>query len=266
MAAYERLFALWDNMPWEWSPDPMSIVATKVKVDLNQKRYHTAEVEGLLVKIEKIYEKEFGQDDPSLIFPLGMLAEYYSKQGMLALAVPLHERILNLRQKFLSHDSFDTSGELGKIVELHARQGQYEKAITIAKQQLKTYQGRLWPDSPFLSTPLLQLEELYSKNGQHDQARAVLERALGLCEKNIPRIPHEFCTNDPVDRLLKRAGEYSAARQYNKAEQLYRRALLARERKFGPDHMKSSQSMQIAQKLSTLYRATNKTTEADPLQ
>lgn len=243
--AYERLLALWNDKPWMWYPGPDFTIL----MDLSHERYHTPEVELHLKKILDIYQKEFGQDDPALLFPLSKLAEYYSRCNKPTLAMSLYERILELRAKF----GLSSASELGKVSELYASLGQYEKAITTTEQILETQQRVIGPDSPFLANTLLQLEKLYAKNGQQTEAETVLEQALVLCEKNIPK---EFCTFDPVDRLTQHATEYRDAKQYSKAEQLYNRALLSRERKFGPDYTKSRMSIETAERLINLYRTT----------
>ena len=255
MEAYERLLALWNDKPWMWYPGPDFTIL----MDLSHERYHTPEVELHLKKILDIYQKEFGQDDPALLFPLSKLAEYYSRCNKLTLAMSLYERILELRAKF----GFSSASELGKVAELNASLGQYEKAITTTEQILETQQRVIGPDSPFLANTLLQLEKFYTKNRQQTEAETVLEQALVLCEKNIPK---EFCTFDPVDRLTQHATEYRDTKQYSKAEQLYSRGLLSRERKFGPDYTKSRMSIETAERLINLYRTTGQHEKAGQLQ
>lgn len=255
MKAYEHLLDLWNDKPWAWYPGPDFTII----MDLSHERYHTSEVELLLKKVLDIYQKEFGQDDPALIFPLSKLAAYYSRCNKPTLAISLYERILDLRAKF----GFSSESELGNVAELYASLGQYEKAITTTKQLLETQQRVISPDSPFLANTLLQLEKFYTKNGQPTEAEKVLEQALILCEKNIPK---EFCSVDPVDRLTQLATEYRDTKQYSKAEQLYSRALISRERKFGPDSTKSRMSMETAERLINLYRATGQNEKAGQLQ
>ncbi|HKC65283.1 MAG TPA: tetratricopeptide repeat protein, partial [Pyrinomonadaceae bacterium] len=112
----------------------------------------------------------------------------------------------------------------------------YDEALPLAKRALKLRENALGTDNQLVAAAEMNLAGVYLGKKNPDEAEALYRKALAIFEKG---------SNDPqVGQLLDVLGRLRAAKQdFAKAEEMYIRAVAAKEKAFGPEHTETIESL-----------------------
>ena len=127
--------------------------------------------------------------------------DFFSYQTVLlgsvfAVAKPLLERALAIREQALGPNHPDTARSLNNLAALYNNQGDYEQAKPLLERALAITEQALGPNHPDTATSLNNLAELYRSQGDSEQAKPLLERALAIMEKT-------FGSNHPNTKIVR---------------------------------------------------------------
>ena len=158
-------------------------------------------------------------------------AERLSQQGRYAEAVPVMERVLAMREKFLGPEHPDTGAALNQLAMLYDAMGVYDKAIPLYRRALAICEKVLGPEHPITAISLNNLAVLYQTIGAYDNAEPLLQRSLAIREKVMgPEHPDTAIALNNLAELYRNMGAY------DRAEPLFRRSIAITEKVLGPEH------------------------------
>jgi CHAT domain-containing protein len=177
--------------------------------------------------------------------------------GRYAEAIPLAQRVLELREKALGPAHPDVALSLNNLAVLYDSTAQPVKAEPLYQRSLAIREKALGPAHPDVALSLNNLAVLYEATGQYAKAKPLMQRSLAIREKALgPEHP------DVALSLNSLAVLYEATGQYAKAEPLMQRSLAIREKALGPEHPDVATSLNS---LAGLYKTTGQYAKAEPL-
>jgi len=183
-------------------------------------------------------------------------AELY-RAGKYQEAIPIAEKVVQLREKLYGSDHPATADSLNKLAMLYKNMGDYAKAEPLYQRALAIREKALGPDHPTTADSLNNLAMLYKSMGDYAKAEPLYQRALAIREKALG--PDHPATAGSLNNL---ALLYDAMGDYAKAEPLYQRALAIREKALGPDHPATAASLD---NLAVLYGHMGNYAKSEPL-
>ncbi len=170
---------------------------------------------------------------------LNRLAAY--RQGPLAayaVAQPLLERALAIREKTLGPDHPGTARSLNNLGAVLQAQGDLEGARTLFERALAINEKVLGPESTHTATALNNLAALLYESGDYQGARSLFERALAINEKVLGPDDIDVAMGfNNLGGLLRILGDLEGARQFSE------RALKICEQVLGPHHPYTATSL-----------------------
>jgi CHAT domain-containing protein/Flp pilus assembly protein TadD len=183
-------------------------------------------------------------------------AQNLRSKASYAQAVPLAERVLELREKALGKEHPLSAQSLNNLAELYLLKGDYKKAELFHRVLALTEKVK-GPDHPDTAAALNNLAELHRSKGEYGKAEPLILRALAIKEKAFgPEHPSTALTLNNLAGLYKFRGDYA------KAEPLYLRALAVNEKTLGPEHAATATALN---NLAELYKAKGDDAKAEPL-
>jgi CHAT domain-containing protein/Tfp pilus assembly protein PilF len=148
-------------------------------------------------------------------------------------ALPLAERVLEIRERVLGPEHPDVAAALNSLGGIYFFKGDYGKAEPLYRRALAIGEKALPPEHPALSIYLENLANLYFFFVREDFERAeqLHQRALDIRKKSLgPEHPLVFFSLNNLATLYQLRGDYI------KAEPLYQQALALAEKLLGPEH------------------------------
>jgi CHAT domain-containing protein/lipopolysaccharide biosynthesis regulator YciM len=172
-------------------------------------------------------------------------------------ALPLAQRALEIREKFLGKDHPEIATSLDNLAAINVLQAKYGVAEPLYKRALDIHERVQGKDHPDTSASLYGLGCLYNLQGKYAEAEPLCKRALDIIEKALGKDhPDTGAVIDSVAKI------YYSQGKYEEAEPLFTRALDIRERVLGKDHLETGASLT---NLVNLYYMQGKYEEAEPL-
>jgi CHAT domain-containing protein/Tfp pilus assembly protein PilF len=172
-------------------------------------------------------------------------------------ALPLAERVLEIRERLSGPEHPDVADSLNDLARLYLDRGDYAKAEPLLNRALAILEKALEPEHPSVAASLSNLSLLYKNRGEYSKAEPLLNRALAIREKALgPEHP------DVAASLNNLASVYRVRGEYAKAEPLVHRALAIREKALGPEHIDVADSLND---LAYLYLDRGDYAKAEPL-
>jgi CHAT domain-containing protein/Tfp pilus assembly protein PilF len=178
-------------------------------------------------------------------------------EGKLDAAVPLAQRALVLREKWLGPDHVEVAKSLNNLALLYKEKGEYGRAEPLYQRALAIWEKELGHDHPGVAVGANNLARLYEAKGEYDRAEPLYQRALAIFEKAVGFDP--IVVASPLDNL---ALLYQKKGEYGRAEPLYQRALAIWENSAGPNHPYVAIA---ANNLAALYVEKGEYERAEPL-
>jgi tetratricopeptide (TPR) repeat protein len=184
------------------------------------------------------------------------ISELY-QAGKFSEAIPLAQRVLDIREKALGPDHPNVATALSWLALLYKEQGRYPDAEPLYKRALAIVEKALRPDHPEVAASLYNLAFLYEGQGRYGDAEPLYKRALAIWEKALgPDHPHVASAINRVAEVYRIQGRYADA------EPLYKRALAIWEKARGPDHPDVATFLN---NLALLYNNQGRYAAAEPL-
>ncbi len=179
------------------------------------------------------------------------------EQGKYDEAIPLAERVLEMRQKLLGTEHPDVALSLNNLAFLYFSQGRYNQAEPLLIQALEMRQKLLGTEHPDVATSLNNLALLYHSQGRYSQAEPLYRQALEMRQKLLGTEHPDVATSLNNLALL-----YRSQGRYNQAEPLYIQALEMTQKLLGTEHPSVATSLN---NLALLYRSQGRYNQAEPL-
>ncbi len=211
----------------------LTLLATSLSYLANlyrsQGRYSDAEP--LHLKALHIYQRQLGDDHPSVASSLNNLAGLYNSQGRYSDAEPLLLQALDIRQRQLGDDHPDVASSLNNLAELYRSQGRYSDAEPLFLKALDIRQRQLGDDHPSVGTSLNNLASLYASQGRYSDAEPLYLQALNICRRQLGDDHPDVATSLNNLALL-----YTSQGRYNEAEPLLLRSLEINQKTHTENH------------------------------
>jgi tetratricopeptide (TPR) repeat protein len=172
-------------------------------------------------------------------------------------ALPLAERALEIREKFLGTEHREVAAAIDNLAGIYADRGEYLKAEPLYRRALDIREKALGKDHPGTAASLNNLAFLYQRQGKYEEAEPLYDRSLAIREKALGK--DHLSTAETLNNL---AALYRTQGKYEEAEPRYKRSLDIREKALGKDHPYTAQSLN---NLAVLYYNQGKYVEAEPL-
>ena len=146
-------------------------------------------------------------------------------------ALPLLERVLEVREKTLAQEDPLVADALHTLASIYRSKGDNARAEPLFRRALAIREKVLGEEHPDAAASLNSLAVLYRQTGDYDKAEPLFRRALVIREKVLGAEHPDVATSLSSFALL-----YREKGDYGKAETLYQRALAIREKAQGPEH------------------------------
>jgi CHAT domain-containing protein/Tfp pilus assembly protein PilF len=179
------------------------------------------------------------------------------EQGKYNEAIPIAERVLEIRERILGENHLDVASSMAWLAFLYSSQGRYSEAEPLYIQALEMYQKLLGTEHPDVATSLNNLALLYKSQGRYNEAEPLLKQALEMYQKLLGT-EHP----DVASSLHNLASLYFSQGRYNQAEPLFKQALEMRQKLLGTEHPSVATSLH---NLALLYRSQGRYNQAEPL-
>jgi CHAT domain-containing protein/tetratricopeptide (TPR) repeat protein len=152
-------------------------------------------------------------------------------QGRFRDAIPLAERVLELRQHRLKQNDFAVIDSLHTLASLYLNQGRYAEAEPLFKKALTLHQQSENPENFTTATMIHNLAVVYMSQGRYADAEPLFKQALTLHQKTWGENDPNFAT------ILNSLGMlYVNQHQYKEAETFLKQALTLRQRTLPRNH------------------------------
>jgi CHAT domain-containing protein/Tfp pilus assembly protein PilF len=172
-------------------------------------------------------------------------------------ALPLVERVLEIRERVLGTEHPDVARALNNLAILYDDKADYAKAEPLFQRARAISEKSLGPEHPYVASILNNLAILYQKKGKYANAEPLFKRALAIREKSLG--PEH---KDVAITLNNLANFYSDKDDHANAEPLYQRALAISEKSLGPEHPYLASMLE---NLAILYKDRGYYDNAEPL-
>jgi CHAT domain-containing protein/Tfp pilus assembly protein PilF len=179
------------------------------------------------------------------------------EQGKYNEAIPIAERVLEIRERILGENHLDVASSMAWLAFLYSSQGRYSEAEPLYIQALEMYQKLLGTEHPDVATSLNNLALLYKSQGRYNEAEPLFKQALEMRQKLLGT-EHP----DVASSLHNLASLYFSQGRYNQAEPLFKQALEMRQKLLGTEHPSVATSLH---NLALLYRSQGRYNQAEPL-
>ncbi|MEA5519009.1 CHAT domain-containing tetratricopeptide repeat protein [Limnoraphis robusta] len=179
------------------------------------------------------------------------------QQGKYNEAIPLAERVLEIRERLLGENHPHVATSLNDLALLYSDQGRYDEAEPLYQRSLAIWEKALGENHPHVANSLNNLASLYSYQGRYDQAEPLIQRSLAIVEKALST-EHP----DVASSLNNLALLYKSQGRYAEAEPLYQRSLAIYEKALSTEHPSVANSLN---NLASLYFSQGRYNEAEPL-
>jgi CHAT domain-containing protein/Tfp pilus assembly protein PilF len=153
-------------------------------------------------------------------------------------ALPLAERVLEVRERLLGAEHRDVAAAIASLSGVYSGKGEYVKAVSLCRRALDIREKALGKDHPDTAQSLNNLAALYSFQGKYAEAEPLYKSALDVREKALGK-DHP----DTAQSLNNLAVGYVLQGKYVEAEPLHQRSLDIREKALGKDHPDTAQSL-----------------------
>src|SRR5215475_3899731 len=184
-------------------------------------------------------------------------ARQLERAGKYGEAIPLIERVVEIREKTLGPDHQDLANAINRQGVLSFYKGDYTKAESLHQRALAIREKALGPEHPDVAGSLNNLATIYVRKGDYLKAEPFYLRALAIREKVLgPEHPDVGLSLNNLADFYRTTGDYA------KAEQPQQRALAIAEKSFGREHLNVGHCLY---NLAFLYEDRREYAKAEPL-
>ena len=177
--------------------------------------------------------------------------------GDYALAEPLYQESLAIREKVLGKDHPGYAAGLNNLAVLYTSMGDYALAEPLLQEALAIREKVQGKDHPGYATVLNNLGGLYNDIGDNARAEPLYQESLAIREKVLGKDHPSYATSLSNLGLI-----YNDMGDYARAEPLYQESLTIREKVLGKDHPSYATSLS---NLGLIYNEMGDYARAEPL-
>ncbi|PZO38967.1 MAG: tetratricopeptide repeat protein [Shackletoniella antarctica] len=185
------------------------------------------------------------------------MGTYLVERGQYALAKPLLQQALELRQGLLENEHEDIAFSFDILGQLEDYQGRYSDAEPLYQEALAMRKRLLGDEHPDVAGSLNNLALLYYNQGRYSDAEPLYQEALAMCKRLLGDEHPDVATSLNNLALL-----YDNQGRYSDVEPLYQEALAMRKRLLGDEHPDVAGSLN---NLALLYYNQGRYSDAEPL-
>ena len=128
-------------------------------------------------------------------------------------ALPLAERVLEIRERLLGTEHRDVAAAITSLAGVYSGRGDYVKAVSLSQRALDIREKALGKDHPDTAQSTNNLAALYSFQGKFDEAEPFYKRALDIREKALGKDhPDTAQSLNNLAARLRLAGEVRGGR------------------------------------------------------
>jgi tetratricopeptide (TPR) repeat protein len=197
----------------------------------------------------------FAEDDDPNSLDQQVLTLY--QQGKYQEAIPIAEKLLEIRKKELGLQDADTANCISDLAALYDEMGDYAKAEALYQQALQIRQKVLGPDHPDTALSFNNLGVLYAHTGNYAKAEPLYQQAIEIRRKLLgENHPLTAASLNSLGVLYYRMGDYT------RAEPLFKEALQIRQKVLGPEHPDTAAGLND---LAGMYLDAGDYAKAEPL-
>ena len=172
-------------------------------------------------------------------------------------ALPLAQRILEIREKRLGPEDPRLAGSLHRVANIHLALGQTRRAIPLYKRALVIREKVLGPEHPETTETMVRLGKAYTATGDYTKALPLLERSLETRRKVLG--PEHLETAESLAAL---AGLKRQMGALDQALPLAQQSLTIREKALGTEPPETANSLEL---LAMIYQQQGAPDKALPL-
>jgi tetratricopeptide (TPR) repeat protein len=122
----------------------------------------------------RAYEKEEGEDEPSVAAALNDLAGFYYARELYAKAEPLVQRALGIYEKKFGEFDPNVAASLNNLANIYRNQGDFERAEPLYRRALAIQERTLSPQHPDVRRAKRNFAAMLRAAGKSDEARRLI--------------------------------------------------------------------------------------------
>jgi tetratricopeptide (TPR) repeat protein len=224
-------------------------MASRIFLDAAQHRMLMPMYEDVL----KIMEEYKGRDSIEYANAIHKLAHLYWKLGKYKDSEAMFTETLEKKEKILGTEHPEIGDIMNSLAGQYFYQGNFSEAEPLFKKALGKIEKLTEPDTKIVSDTLNSLAVMYAIQGRYEDAEPLLRRVIELRESiSHPELPVT---------LMNLGNLYFDLRQFEEAEELYRRSLAISEKTLGGNHPEVAKALNS---IGNIYHEQEKYTEAQP--
>ena len=202
-----------------------------------------------------LWSSAVGKDHPNTLTNMDHLAEVLCAKGKVEESKIMHQQAYKLRKTHLGEEHPDTLKSMSNLAWVANNEGKYEQAEKIQQKALELTKVNFGRDHPEILRRLIEQAYLRIWAGKFDKGKELHPQITTEWEVGAEHLDLlESIEN--VGNALMEKGRYEAA------EQVYRRAILLKEKVFGKETFHVTISMEL---LGTLFDRQAKYEEAEKI-
>ena len=196
-----------------------------------------------------------GQENPNTLANMDHLAEVLIDQGRVEESKVIHQQAYRLRELHLGKEHPDTLKSMSHLAWVETSQGRYEVAEKIQQQALELAEVNLGEEHPEVLRRLVEKAHMQIRTGGYENAEQIYEQITAKWELGAEHL-------DLLESIDSLGEELAVKRRYKEAEQVYRKAIILKEKVFGKDTIHGTDSMNL---LGSLFNKQGTYDEAEKI-
>ena len=194
-----------------------------------------------------------GKDHPNTLTSMDRLAEALCDQGKVKESKIMHQQAYRLRRTHLGEQHPDTLKSMSNLAWVINNEGKYEQAEEIQQQALGMTEANLGREHPEFLRRLIEQAHMRIRAGRDHNGKKIHQQITTECEVGAEHL-------DLLESIDRVGDELMRTARYEEAEQVYRRAIMLKEKVFGKETFHVTVSME---NLAFLFSKQGKYEEAE---
>ena len=185
-----------------------------------------------------MWKSVVGKDHPNTLANMDHLAEALIDQGKIEESKVVHQQAYRLRELHLGKEHPDTLKSMSHLAWVENSEGKYEVAEKIQQQALELTEMNLGKQHPEVLRRLVEAAHLRIRAGGYQNTEHIYQQIPTKWELGAEHL-------DLLESIDKLGWELYVMGRYKEAEQVYRRAIMLKEKVFGKDTIHVTDSMNL---------------------
>lgn len=196
-----------------------------------------------------------GEDDPNTLANMDHLAEALIDQGKVEESKLVHQQAYRLRELHLGKEHPDTLKSMSHLAWVENSEGKYDVAEKIQQEAIELAKVNLGKAHPEVLRRLVEAAHMHIRTDRYENVEGVYQQGTAEWELGAENL-------DLLESIDSLGWQLYVKGNYKEAEQVYRRAIVLKEKVFGKDTVHVTESMNL---LGTLFDKQGKYEEAEKI-